>query len=156
MVNGALSFKPNPIFLTPIASADRQRPDSSAMSFACAMAWVGAIGPDFYGADDAWGRRLAGGGDVVHKPCARAKRKAPAGREIAEIRAESCLATPLSGIESREAAFEIGLEVLDILQSDVEPQGWAAGRPFGGCTIARAVEWNDEALEAAPRVAHAE
>jgi hypothetical protein len=119
--------------------------------------WLGlGSGPDYYGADDAWGGRLAGGGDVVHKPCARAKRKAPAGREIAEIEPRVVWLPALSGIESREAAFEIGLEVLDILQSDVEPQGRAAGRPFGGCTIARAVEWNDEALEAAPRVAHAE
>src|SRR5258708_4435140 len=155
MVNGALSFKPNPIFLTPIASADRQRPDSSAMSFACAMAWIGASGPDYYGADDAWGRRLAGGGDVVHKPCAR-EAKSAGWSGNSRDRAESCWLPALSGIESREAAFEIGLEVLDILQSDVEPQGWAAGRPFAGCTIARAVEWNDEALEAAPRVAHAE
>jgi hypothetical protein len=56
MVNGALSFKPNPTFLTPIASADRQPPDSSAMSLL--VQWLGLgragriiTGPTTPGAD---------------------------------------------------------------------------------------------------------
>ena len=56
----------------------------------------------------------------------------------------------LSGVEGLKPAFKIGLEILDILQSDVEPQGRSARRPFGGRAIGRAVERNDKALEAAP------
>ncbi len=60
------------------------------------------------------------------------------------------------GLQRRKTALEIGLEVVDILQADVEPQRRAAGGPFGRGAIFIAVERDDEALEAAPGKAHAE
>ena len=56
----------------------------------------------------------------------------------------------LRGVEGRKPALEIGFEIVDIFQSDMEPQGGSAGRPFGGGPVGRAVERNDKALEAAP------
>src|ERR1700712_1441705 len=48
-----------------------------------------------------------------------------------------------SGVEGIEPALHIGLEVADVLQPDMEPQGRAARRPFGGSAVSRAVEGND-------------
>jgi hypothetical protein len=56
----------------------------------------------------------------------------------------------LRGVEGRKAAPEIALEIVDILQSDVQPQRRAARRPSGGRAVGCAVERNDEAFEAAP------
>src|SRR5260221_10789462 len=56
----------------------------------------------------------------------------------------------LSSVEGLEPSFQIGLEILDILQPDVEPQCRTTRRPFGGRAVGRAVKWNDEAFEAAP------
>jgi len=56
----------------------------------------------------------------------------------------------LGGVERLKPACKVGLEILDMLEPDVEPQRRAVRRPFGGGAIACAVEWNDKALEAAP------
>src|ERR1700687_1550043 len=69
-----------------------------------------------------------------------AKDLAPSGSPPQELRR----------VEGRKPALEIALEILDILQSDVKPQCGSARRPFGGRAVGGAVEWNDEALEAAP------
>src|SRR6266568_8670395 len=66
-------------------------------------------------------------------------------------RAESPLRVQvLSSVEGREPSFQIGLEILDILQPDVEPQCRTTRGPLGGRAVGRAVKWNDEAFEAAP------
>jgi hypothetical protein len=62
----------------------------------------------------------------------------------------------LRRIEGRKPAFQIGLEIRNILEPDVEPQRRAARRPFGRGTVAVAIEGNRQALEAAPGIAHAE
>ena len=59
-------------------------------------------------------------------------------------------ATALSRVEGRQSAIEVGLEISDVLQSDMEPQRRAARRPLGGGAVTRAIEGNDKALEAAP------
>jgi hypothetical protein len=56
----------------------------------------------------------------------------------------------LGGVERLEPAGKVSLEVLDILQPDMQPQGRAARRPVGGRSIGCAVERNDKAFEAAP------
>jgi len=56
----------------------------------------------------------------------------------------------LRGVEGRKATLEITFEIVDILQSNVKPQRWAARRPSGGRAVGCAVERNDEAFEAAP------
>ena len=60
------------------------------------------------------------------------------------------------GVERRKAALEIGFQVIDMFQPDMQPQRRPARRPFGGRAIAGAVERNDEAFKAAPRITHAE
>ena len=54
------------------------------------------------------------------------------------------------GVEGVESAREVGLQILDVLQPDMQPQARSARRPFGGGAIIGAVEGNDETLEAAP------
>src|ERR1700750_1096003 len=61
----------------------------------------------------------------------------------------------LRRVERREAAREIGLEVLDILQPDMEAQRRTARRPGCRGAVRAAVEGNDEALAAAPGITHA-
>ena len=56
----------------------------------------------------------------------------------------------LRSVESGEAAGEIGLEVLDILEADVKTQGRTARLPLRGGSIACAVKWNNQAFKAAP------
>ena len=58
--------------------------------------------------------------------------------------------------QARETCIEIGLEVVQILQPDMEPQGVAAGIPGRCRAVGRAVERNDEALETTPGIAHPE
>src|SRR5262245_43658139 len=55
-----------------------------------------------------------------------------------------------------EAALEIGGEVADVLQADMEAQGRAARIPPRRRAILRAIEPDGEALVAAPGKAHAE
>src|SRR5262245_13215452 len=55
-----------------------------------------------------------------------------------------------------DAAFEIGDQVVDIFEPDVEPHCRATRRPAGGGAQVRAVERDDEALVAAPGCADAE
>src|SRR3981081_4263341 len=62
----------------------------------------------------------------------------------------------LRRVERRKAPLEIGLQILDILQPDVEPQRRTARRPVGGRAVGRAVEGNGEALKTAPGITHAE
>ena len=54
------------------------------------------------------------------------------------------------GLQRGKAALEIGLEVIDILEPDVEPQRRAARRPLGRRPAAVAIKGNDKAFEAAP------
>lgn len=89
---------------------------------------------------------MAGRRRVNHD--ARPATKSLVGRE--RRRSGTFLIQALRSVERREPARKIGLEVLDILQADVEPQCRAARRPWGGGTVGRAVERNDKALEAAP------
>src|SRR5262245_51246165 len=58
--------------------------------------------------------------------------------------------------ERGKAAFEIADQVVDVLESDVHAHRRPAWRPFRRRADAGAVEWNGQALEAAPRRAHAE
>ena len=60
------------------------------------------------------------------------------------------LSDRLRSIESGEAAGEIGLEVLDVLEADVKTQGRTARLPLRGGSIACAVKWNNQAFKAAP------
>ena len=60
------------------------------------------------------------------------------------------------GRQRRKTTLEIGLELVDILQADVEPQRRPAGGPFGRGAIFIVAERNDEAFKAAPRKARAE
>src|SRR5262249_8207596 len=55
-----------------------------------------------------------------------------------------------------KAAFEIADQVIDILEPDMQPHGRSVRRPLRRCADAGAVEWNGQALEAAPRRADAE
>ena len=57
----------------------------------------------------------------------------------------------LNSVECRKATIEVGFEIVDVLQPDVEPQGRSTRRPFGRRTIVRTVKRNHKALEAAPR-----
>src|SRR5215218_355251 len=59
-------------------------------------------------------------------------------------------------LQRRKAAFEIGLEIVDVLKPDMQPQGRTARRPFGRGTVTVAVERDHKALKAAPRKTHAE
>src|SRR5215470_14316779 len=73
-------------------------------------------------------------------------------------RASNCAlpaASPRRG-ECGKAAFEIADQVVDVLESDVQAHRRPAWRPFHRCADAGAVEWNGQALEAAPRRADAE
>src|SRR5674476_149911 len=47
----------------------------------------------------------------------------PSGRSARALQSKTTTVM-LSRVECRESAFEIGLEIFDILQSDMEPQGW--------------------------------
>ena len=68
-----------------------------------------------------------------------------------------CRSVEASGdLQRRKATFEIGLEVVDILQADGEPQRRPAGGSFGRGAIFIVAERNDEAFKAAPRKARAE
>src|SRR5262245_48717559 len=58
--------------------------------------------------------------------------------------------------ERGKAAFEIADQVVDVLESDVQAHRRPAWRPFRRRADAGAVEWNGQALEAAPRRADAE
>ena len=60
------------------------------------------------------------------------------------------------GRERREAALEIGDQIVDILEPDMEAHRRAAGRPGGGAAHIVAIERDHQALEAAPRRADAE
>src|ERR1700736_4996907 len=62
----------------------------------------------------------------------------------------------LSGVEGCKPSLQVCLEVLDVFKANMEPQGWPARRPFGGRAVGFAVEGDDKALEAAPRIADAE
>src|SRR5262249_21695172 len=55
-----------------------------------------------------------------------------------------------------KAAFQIGNQVLDVLEADVQAHGWATRHPFCCRPDVGAVEWNGQALEASPRWADAE
>ena len=55
----------------------------------------------------------------------------------------------LSRVEGLEPSFQVGLEILDILQPDVEPQCRTTRRPLGRGAVGGTVKWNDEAFEAA-------
>jgi hypothetical protein len=59
-------------------------------------------------------------------------------------------------VQRRKATLEIGLEIVDVLQTDMKPQGRTARTPCGRGPIARTVERDDETFEAAPGKAHAE
>src|SRR5215469_640606 len=73
-------------------------------------------------------------------------------------RASNCAlpAASLSRGECGKAAFEIADQVVDVLESDVQAHRGPARRPFGRRADAGAIEWNGQALEAAPRRADAE
>src|SRR5262245_64133523 len=58
--------------------------------------------------------------------------------------------------ECGKAAFEIADQVVDVLESDVQAHRRPARRPCRRRADAGAVEWNGQALEAAPRRADAE
>ena len=58
--------------------------------------------------------------------------------------------------ERGKAAGEIGRQVFDLLQADMEAQRRSPGSPFRGGAIARAIERDHQALVSAPRKAHAE
>ena len=60
----------------------------------------------------------------------------------------------LNSVECRKATIEVGFEIVDVLQPDVEPQGRSTRRQFGRRTIVRTVKRNHKALEAAPPVVH--
>src|SRR5260370_25953265 len=62
----------------------------------------------------------------------------------------------LNGVEGGKATLKVGLEIVDILEPDVEPQGRSARRPFGRRTIGGAVKRNHKALQTAPSIAHAQ
>ena len=49
-----------------------------------------------------------------------------------------------------KAAFEIADQIVDVLESDVQAHGRPAGHPFRRGADAGAVEWNGQALKAAP------
>src|SRR3954469_17036669 len=55
-----------------------------------------------------------------------------------------------------EAGVEVGLEVVEVLEPDVQSQRWTGRLPLGRGPIARTIERNDQALEAAPGKAHPE
>src|SRR6266852_7247271 len=77
-------------------------------------------------------------------------------RRSCKCGAKACRSLPASRrIERRKTAFQIGLEVLDILKPDMEPQRRSFRRPYGGGSIVGAVEWDRQALETAPGIAHA-
>ncbi len=153
MVNGKLSFEKRLQILT-WRSVGR-----SATSRFTAMAWF----------EEAWSARGLLGTAKICTATTRSRRRVMRDLRVWN-KAENCLAArkgvrflgnggpgaecayeqALRRVEGRKPALEIGLEILDILQPDVEPQGRAARRPLGGGAIARAVEWNDQALEAAP------
>src|SRR5712692_9686231 len=62
-----------------------------------------------------------------------------------------------SGLGHRgEAAFEVGDQIVLVLEPDVEAQGRAAGRPARRGAVAGAIEHDDEALVSAPGKPHAE
>src|SRR5260370_36000127 len=54
------------------------------------------------------------------------------------------------------AAFEVGDQIVRVLEPDVEAQGRAAGRPARRGAVAGAIEHDDEALVSAPGNPHAE
>src|SRR4029079_9761697 len=60
------------------------------------------------------------------------------------------------GRHAAEAGGKIANQIIDGLESDVKAERGAGAGPFGRRPIARRVEWNDEALKAAPRIPHAE
>src|SRR5262245_12914486 len=64
-------------------------------------------------------------------------------------------ASPRRG-ERGKAAFEIADQIVNVLESDVQAHRRPAWRPFRRRADAGAVEWNGQALEAAPRRADAE
>src|SRR5499426_2587247 len=77
---------------------------------------------------------------------------------LMSTRAGNCAlpaASPRRG-ERGKAAFEIADQVVDVLEADVQAHRRPAWRPFRRRADAGAVEWNGQALEAAPRRAHAE
>src|SRR5688572_7889296 len=57
---------------------------------------------------------------------------------------------------ARETGVEIGLEILEVLETDIEAKGRALRPPLGRRPIAGAVEGDHETFETAPRKAHAE
>ena len=57
--------------------------------------------------------------------------------------------------QRREAALEIGDQIADVLEPDVEAQRRAARRPFRRGADGADVDGNGEAFEAAPGCAHA-
>ena len=52
-------------------------------------------------------------------------------------------------LQARKTGLEVGLQILEVLEPDMEPQRGAAGLPLGGGPVGRAVEGDDEALESA-------
>src|SRR5215469_16807708 len=77
---------------------------------------------------------------------------------LMSTRASNCAlpaASPRRG-ERGKAAFEIAGQVVDVLESDVQAHRGPARRPFGRRADAGAIEWNGQALEAAPRRADTE
>ena len=88
-------------------------------------------------------------------PSASRRRRcaAPPARPAAD--GGSGLRTP-NGVHPREAAVEIGLQILDVLEADAEADRGSAGRPAGRGAVGRAVERHGEALVAAPGIAEAE
>src|SRR5579872_6031271 len=50
-------------------------------------------------------------------------------------------------VECLKSAGQIGLEILDILKADMEPNGRTTRRPCRRCAITGAVERNDEAFK---------
>src|SRR6266540_2539411 len=71
-------------------------------------------------------------------PTRRCRRCAGSGRAVIDQRG----LVLGGGLQRGEAAFEIGLEVIDILEPDVKPQRGTARRPFGRRAVAVAVEGN--------------
>src|SRR5262249_34115700 len=55
-----------------------------------------------------------------------------------------------------KAALEIADQIVDVLEPDMQPHGRPARHPVRRRADAGAVEWNGQALEAAPRRADAE
>src|SRR5947207_8571028 len=55
-----------------------------------------------------------------------------------------------------KAALEIADQIIDVLEPDMQPHGRPARHPVRRRADAGAVEWNGQALEAAPRRADAE